>query len=356
VIDRHGATTEDWQHFAITLGLMADLLPVVSNPHATISSRSTMTAIGKTPSRYDSKRQVTGISKWTQHVARPGHIERWSREPDYGICLQTHVVRAIDVDIPDAALAAAVEELVVQQLGGRRLPRRERANSAKFLLAFRCAGELRKRVIELPSGDRIEFLAGGQQFVAAGMHPSGARYEWRGGLPDEIPTLLLDEFEAVWSALHEAFGCEERVADSPAPSGPAGQHALTLDDLREMLRFVVGSKERGHWLKVLWALRSAWRESLARQLDESAVLALADEYSRRSDTGNYSGIDDVRARFTQGDARPERGVSWRTLLWLAHQGGWRPTIQQEERMRMLATADDFINHTEQAVRRLYGIK
>jgi hypothetical protein len=188
------------------------------------------------------------------------------------------------------------------------------------------------------------------------MHPSGARYECRGGLPAEIPELRPDEFETVWSALGEAFAIEERVADSQLPRGPAGQHALTLDDLREMLMFVVGSKERGHWLKVLWALRSAWRESINHALDEVAVVQLANEYSRRGDTGKYSGIDDVRARFTQGDDRSERGVTWRTLAWLARQGGWRPTIQQEERMRMFATADDFINHTERAVRGLYGIK
>ena len=56
-----GATPDDWHHFDRVLGLGGDLLPVVSNPEAVISPDSTMTALGKTPSRYDSYRQVVGI-------------------------------------------------------------------------------------------------------------------------------------------------------------------------------------------------------------------------------------------------------------------------------------------------------
>jgi Bifunctional DNA primase/polymerase, N-terminal len=329
---RHGATPNEWHHFAFKLDLIGMLLPVVSNPLAKISLRSTMTALGKTPSRYDSARQVTGITKWTQHVSRAADIERWSREPDYGICLQTHVVRAIDVDIPDAELAAAVESLIVEQLGGRRLPRRERANSSNFLLAFQCVRGLaaegfRKRIITLPSGDRIEFLANGQQFIAAGTHPSGARYEWRGGLPAEIPHLCTSEFESLWSALRESFGTEERVAGSSREQKPPGQHALSVDDLREMLQFVSGTTY-DHWCSVLWALRSAWRESVSHELDEAAVLQLADAYSERGDTGKYPGGEAVRHKFEEGNG----GISWRTLLKFARDGGWNPTVQQDQRI------------------------
>jgi hypothetical protein len=44
-----GATAADWSLFADTLGLKADLLPVVSNPQAVISKASKMAALGKTP-------------------------------------------------------------------------------------------------------------------------------------------------------------------------------------------------------------------------------------------------------------------------------------------------------------------
>ena len=85
-----GATPEGWTHFKRLAP--ADLLPVVSNPGAEISPRSKMKALGKTPSLYvDTKdgRRVIGFTDWTDHFARPVNIDTWSREPDYGICLQT---------------------------------------------------------------------------------------------------------------------------------------------------------------------------------------------------------------------------------------------------------------------------
>ena len=50
---RWGATPDDWAHLYLSCGLMADLLPVVSNPNATISPLSKMKGLGKTPSRYN---------------------------------------------------------------------------------------------------------------------------------------------------------------------------------------------------------------------------------------------------------------------------------------------------------------
>ena len=48
-----GASPDDWDHFDIILGLGADLLPVVSNPSAVVSKRSTIRALGKVPSLYN---------------------------------------------------------------------------------------------------------------------------------------------------------------------------------------------------------------------------------------------------------------------------------------------------------------
>lgn len=177
---RFGATPEEWDHFSKALGLTADLLPVVSNPHATISPRSTLTSLGKTPSLYNKDRQVIGIPNWPEHVATPEDIVQWSEEPDYGICVITRNIRALDVDVEDARSAQEIRGCV------RALdwvfPERIRNNSPKFLQIFRLPGDLPKRVMRV-TGGIIEFLATGQQFVACGTHPSGSRYEWKGGLP-----------------------------------------------------------------------------------------------------------------------------------------------------------------------------
>ena len=167
---RYGASPEEWAYFSQILGLAEDMLPVVSNPNAKISPNSKMKALGKTPSYYR-QHGVVGIPNWTDQRPNQSTIDAWSREPDYGICIQTREVRALDVDIADPAAAERVTHKIARQL-----PARIRTNSSKCLLAFRLPGDYTKRVIRTADGI-IEFLATGQQFIACGTHPSGARYE-----------------------------------------------------------------------------------------------------------------------------------------------------------------------------------
>lgn len=227
-----GAQPDDWNHFARTLGLESDLLPVVSNPGAKISPQSKMRDLGKTPSRYNQAHEVVGLPGWTSHVATDRDVGRWSRDSDLGICLQTRVVRAIDIDIADPVRAAAVRELIELMVA---LPRRRRAATGKCLLAFRMPGEFTKRIIRTADGI-IEFLANGQQFIAVGTHPSGTRYEWVDGdgvigLPAEIPELTPAEFECLWQGLVDAFALpdgESRVRNGMVPTRPR-----SVDDLRD---------------------------------------------------------------------------------------------------------------------------
>lgn len=346
-----GAWPFDWDVLHLVAGVTADLLPVVSNPHAEIAPYSAIAELGKTPSRFDDTRHVCGIPKWTQKTTRAAALERWAAEPDYGICIQTREVRAIDADIGDATIAAEVEAFIEKRLG-RKLPRRGRSNSAKFLLTFMMAGDFRKRRIQIGKDNVVEFLANGQQFVACGTHPSGCRYTWNSGTPEHFPPLQSAEFDALWTALADRFG--NAGTDPTAPQRdsagkPPGRHALTVDDLTEMLIFV-SAADRQQWLQVLWALRSAWRES-STGLEENTVLELADAWSQRSDNGRYKDVADVTARFRQGDDKKNRGVSWRTLPWLAWRGGWRSTLLQRERMEG-DLADDLNNI---GIGALYGI-
>lgn len=205
----YGATPDEWLHLDLILGLGEHLLPVVSNPNAPISINSTLTERGKTPSQYDAIKRIVGIKGWTQKRPTGGEIERWSQEPDYGICVQTREIRAIDVDVTDAGLADQIRQHIAITLG-LPLPCRSRSNSSKFLHPFRLVGEYGKRVIHVSEdGQKIEFLMTGQQFIAIGRHPSGVHYEWEGGLPSEIPTLPADVFEALFNSLQERFGIKE---------------------------------------------------------------------------------------------------------------------------------------------------
>jgi hypothetical protein len=205
-MQRFGASGEAWVHFAETLGLVEDLLPVVSNPHAVISEGSKMRGLGKTPSLYNREGKVTGIPKWTQVAATPHLIERWQQHDDYGICLQTRKVRAFDHDHQhSAAIADAIDALL-----GFPLPRRVRGE--RLLQAFTYNRALTKRVVPVADGI-IELLADGQQFIAEGTHPSGERYSWGDELPAAFPVITNEQLEKIWDMLVAVYSTgEPRIA------------------------------------------------------------------------------------------------------------------------------------------------
>ena len=212
----YGATPQEWDQFSLILGLTADLLPVVSNPNAEISPQSKMRSLGKTPSRFNSHGQVAGIANWTQKFATSREVTAWRNVEDLGICIQTRHVRALDVDIDgNNVIAKDIHDKINDTLA-QALPCRRRADSSKFLLAFILDGEYPKRVIRTDYGI-IEFLANGQQFIAAGTHPNGSRYEWADGLPEDIPVLDAATFERLWTILTEAYA-SDGTSDVAAPA------------------------------------------------------------------------------------------------------------------------------------------
>ena len=211
-----GAAPADWAYLC-GLGLTEDLLPVVSDTSAAISPRSKIKDLGKTPSLFNREGDAVGMHEWTKQQSTAGQVKHWASDPRLGICLQTRHVRAIDVDIPDGETSAGVRALVTMLIGD--LPCRWRANSGKLLLAFDMPGDFSKRIIRCGGASAIEFLATGQQFIAHGTHPSGARYQWDGldvcevlgGFPEVAPA----EFEALWAGLAEVYGVEGSVALRP---------------------------------------------------------------------------------------------------------------------------------------------
>lgn len=235
---RFGATEADWNHFDLALGLTADLLPVVSNPHAIISKSSSLKALGKVPSLYNQWDQVIGIKEWTTKQTTRQDIAKWRCFADYGIALQTRLIRAFDVDIADPEKAA----LAFGYFNGLGWPIRRRPNSSKFLLCFEMAGAFAKRILHVDGGN-IEFLANGQQFIAVGTHPSGVAYEWDGGLPKYIPALEPQKFEEFWHWLAESAAIEPAVTMSSLRREKTAA-PIVLDSVGEWLErtnLVIGS-------------------------------------------------------------------------------------------------------------------
>lgn len=233
--NRWGALAEDWDFFANDLALTPYLLPVISNPTATISPGSGMLGIGKTPSIYNRAGFVAGFPAWTEHTTTSKEIERWKQQGDYGLCIRTgYAICALDVDVKDKALAHSLALFISERY---KFPIRFRADSAKFLLTFRC--ELgAKRVMRLSKekgGPMIELLATGQQFVAVGAHPDGERYTWDWNGYTDIPTLEPQQLEELWDDLYTAFGVAQATASSGARKAKSKGDRVVADDVAQYL-------------------------------------------------------------------------------------------------------------------------
>lgn len=133
-------------------------------------------------------------------TAGPDEIQRWSRsQPD---CTNTGIlcgrVVGVDIDVLDEELSDQLAALAVKLLGSTPLQRIGRA--PKMLLVYRVDIPMTK--VQTPAlifGDdpdtkadtdkcKVEILAGGQQFVAFGIHPSTREpYRWPEKSPVDIP-------------------------------------------------------------------------------------------------------------------------------------------------------------------------
>lgn len=207
-LTKWGATPEDWDLFDLTLGLGKDMLPVVCNPGAPISPNSRMQKVGKTPSIYNREGYVAGMTKWTDRQTSLGELSRWRAQPDYGFCLQTRHVRALDIDVPDRDKAMEILTYIACFFEGMAVPVRSRKNSGKCLAAFYVPGDFGKRAVKVDGGI-VEFLATGQQFVAAGMHESGVPYQWNWHNLEDFPTLTKEQADTLWAAVVDKFGIAE---------------------------------------------------------------------------------------------------------------------------------------------------
>ena len=252
-INAPGASPWEWDHFDLILGLAEDLLPVVAR-EGVISPDSKIAHWGKTPSEYNRRGQIRGILAWPQMHATNAQIEHWRNQGDYGICVQTRTVRGLDVDITDAVLAQEVQAFIAQTLG-LKLPRRHRTNSSKFLHPFALKGQYGKRVIHVGDHEKIEFLMNGQQFVAVGTHPSGARIEWDGGLPVQIPEIAPAQFETLFEALQERFGIKP-ASTSSSGTRLKGQHLAIEDRAVAYLQtheMILGERDGGLMVECPWS-------------------------------------------------------------------------------------------------------
>lgn len=270
--EAYGATQEAWHHWSEALGLREHLLPVVANPGATISPDSKIKTLGKTPTRYNYKGEVSGLAKWTELRASAREVGDWALKPDYGICVQSRRggLRALDIDVPNAKASREIVEIVENTLPlCNWVYRRTRANTGKLLLPFRYEGEMPKAVLQVEGG-AIELLGEGQQWIAESSYlmadkpkqgntaqRANGRYLWPAGWPPTIDHLpLLEDSE-----LKELRDALELLVGVPYPKHRKGESLWMIARIARERPLVDGRERPGaedvvaEWLLRNWDIR-----------------------------------------------------------------------------------------------------
>ena len=144
--------------------------------------------------------------------------------PNTGIL--TDGLRGIDIDVDDPPTADAIQGLAFNLLGATIV--RTRDNSGRRLLPYRAAeGSPKKRAIAGKLG-KVEILGLGQQFVAFGIHKTGAQLRWYPACPasrkvSEVPAVTEEKITAFLQAVAPLIGAEA-PAEGAKTNGKAGPH------------------------------------------------------------------------------------------------------------------------------------
>jgi hypothetical protein len=296
---------------------------------------SPLPLFGKEPpnGKNNSRRGLNGWTKLGQIT--PQMIAEWARTwPD---AANTGVLTAdmptLDIDIHIERAAVAAENLArgrFEELG--YFPVRI-GKPPKRAIPFRTDEPFKKITADLIApngkGERIEFLANGQQVVVNGIHPDTQRpYEWHGGEPGQIPRADLPyirESEArklvedIVELLVRDFGYRLKSAPVDTPPKAAAAHPRasagdgeppTYDEVAAALAFVPNDDlPYDGWVRIGMALKASLGE---------AGRAPWEEWSARSSKNRPA----ETARKWTHDFRNVTQLSARTIFFEAQQNGW----------------------------------
>lgn len=266
--------------------------------------------------------------QWSRHARRDttaAELDLWSRWPGAGVGVLTGEVIAIDIDVCDEQVAAALQELAMRQLGPT--PAMRIGKAPKRLLLYRAT--------EPFAGFRrhpIEVLGLGQQFVAYGRHPeTGLDYTWpvqaltalsSAQLPAISKAQARDYLAQAYAQLPPSlrpatlgFDTDEPQGLAAGSSGEPGDEAMhelrgTPEGIAQALAFVPNvDLDYDSWIRIGLALKGALGAP------GEALFAAWSAQSRKNDI--------AITQATWASLKPQR-IGAGTVYKLALQRGWSP--------------------------------
>ena len=283
----------------------------VAPPGAPISPNSGLTAddLGKRPAK-QGNRGWYGYN-WLHGQPSEEEVMAWC---SWGanVGLRGTYFPALDIDVLDPKLAAAIRQLALKELG--QAPVRV-GRAPKQLLVYRLEGEPFKRMaVKLPGNELVEFLGEQRQYLVYGTHPSGVEYKWLGSNlwdipPSKLRSVSCEAVTAFLSLLAEQYGGEVvGQRQSQLPENQTDLLAPSMEALSDLLRSITNEfDERDDYIAVGMATKAAGQE------DEEAAFDLFLEWAQRWEGGDND-ADTVRADWRR--MHPPFRIGWEYLTML----------------------------------------
>jgi hypothetical protein len=281
-------------------------------------------------------------------------IVRWEKEHanHLNTGLITRTTPTLDIDILNEKAATAVEALVRERYAthGRVMVRI--GKPPKRAIPFRTNVPFSKLTVKLiapdgSSGQRLEFLGDGQQFVCFGIHPdTGQSYAWHGGAPidvkrSELPEITEAEAKALLDDVAKLL-CEHgyRLEDEPKPQDDKPQSSgdgtkpwseaeearlrSTLDAIPTDEETLNAKFKDSHlaWIKIGLAIeRLGW--------GERGYAIWRDWSARNKEKFNEKGLQTQWKSFERRRDDETNPVTVGTIYYYAKQFGWKPKVEPE---------------------------
>lgn len=241
--------------------------------------------------------KAPAVAKWSQpsYVPPAGHtgcgIGLICGRGDYPIA-------AIDIDVTDEELAAAMCNKVRTMMGGEILYRVGNPPKRLVVCRYDHAGVLKKSSARYSCGG-IEALGSGQQFVAFGLHPGKGRdYYWHGGRSifdvkaADLPVITEAQIQELFALFEEIAAARgfalvdgksgkdrlpEKNREKYDPTDPLDVPSpvgLDLDGARELLAEIDPDSRRRIWVEAGMALHQEYGGA-------AEALKLWDEWSAK---------------------------------------------------------------------------
>jgi len=237
---------------------------------------------------------------WQNGIAlNEKYIRDWERDFPYasntGILART--TPCLDLDVLDEDTVEEMEAYVVENHSdhGFVLPRIGKA--PKRAIPFRTDEPFKKiqRVLVAPNGvtgQKIEFLADGQQFAALGVHPdTNGPYYWPLGSPldfarDALPYIRGEDAETLVEAMAKiaashGYNTSGKGAGTGRKAAPGGGTQVDMDDL--MQQFISGASFHPAGLSMIgkWAQSGIAQDAVLNFLEHIFLAAKQARYSGR---------------------------------------------------------------------------